>query len=128
MRIVKVLVLFMGVLIVVGIGLVAYGLSLDKNADDPKTTSVSPVTPPVPLAGDVVSLNAAPVVPSVSLSAFGDIAVDMAPGEKLVSYSRQGNDVTLHIEGDEGNASRLVIVSIEKKKVLGRILLGSSAQ
>ena len=67
-------------------------------------------------------------MPSASLSAFGDISVDIAPGEKLVSYSRQGNDVTLHIEGDEGNASRLVIVSIEKKKVLGRILLGSSVQ
>jgi len=34
MRVVKALVAFMGVLIVVGIGLVVYGLSLDKNNAD----------------------------------------------------------------------------------------------
>ena len=46
MRVVKALVAFMGVLIVVGIGLVAYGLSLDKNnADTSVETSETTVTP-----------------------------------------------------------------------------------
>lgn len=52
MRVVKALVAFMGVLIVVGIGLVVYGLSLDKNnADTSVETSETTVTPSVPVAG-----------------------------------------------------------------------------
>lgn len=128
MRAVKILVAFMGLMIVIGIGLVAYGLSLDKNASDPQGATSGPSAPAVPVARGAAPSQPAAVVASEPLSAFGDIAVDMAPGERLVGYSRQGNDVTLHIEGTDGGASRLVIVSIDQKKVLGRIVLGVSAQ
>lgn len=118
MRVVKALVAFMGLLIVIGIGLVAYGLSLDKNAKDDGASQTS-TTPSVPVAGNGVETAPAPQM----LSAFGDIIIDIAPGERLVSYSITGNQATVQIEGANGDGARLVIISLTDKSVLGRILL-----
>ena len=125
MRAVKILVAFMGLLIVIGIGLVAYGLSLDKNKTAPQETVSEPA---VPLAGGDVSPQPAPVAVPEPLSDFGDISVDMAANERLVGYSRQGNQITLQIDAADNSTSRLVIVSIDQKKVLGRVILGAPAQ
>jgi hypothetical protein len=123
MRVVKALVAFMGILIVVGIGLVVYGLSLDKNATDSSVETNTPtVTPSVPFAGGD---NAAS---QGALGAFGDIVIDIEEGERLVGYSVDGSQATLHIEGRHGDSARLVIVSLSEKKVLGRILLQQDAQ
>ncbi|WP_417836436.1 hypothetical protein [Thalassospira tepidiphila] len=123
MRVVKALVAFMGILIVVGIGLVVYGLSLDKNAPDTSVEANTPtVTPSVPLAGgDNIAAQGA-------LGAFGDVVIDLEDGERLVGYSVDGAQATLHIEGRNGDRARLVIVSLSEKKVLGRILLQQAAQ
>lgn len=123
MRVVKALVAFMGLLIVIGIGLVAYGLSLDKNAKDDGASQTTS-TPSVPVAGDTVEMAPAPQV----LSAFGDIVIDIEPGEKLVSYAIDGNQATVHIEGLDGVGARIVIISLADKSVLGRILLQPTAQ
>jgi hypothetical protein len=125
MRVVKALVAFMGVLIVVGIGLVVYGLSLDKNASDVDSsteTTTPTVTPSVPVAGGQAS------APQATLGAFGDIAIDLDEGERLVGFTVNGNQATLHIEGRHGDGARLVIVSLTEKKVLGRIILNQDAQ
>ncbi|MBO6807464.1 hypothetical protein [Thalassospira sp.] len=123
MRVVKALVAFMGVLIVVGIGLVVYGLSLDKNnADTSVETSEPTLTPSVPVAGTKT------VIGQTTLDAFGDIAIDVDEGERLVGYSINGAQATLHIESRHGEGARLVVVSLAKKKVLGRIILQSSEQ
>jgi hypothetical protein len=123
MRVVKALVAFMGVLIVVGIGLVVYGLSLDKNATETSVeVNPSTVTPSVPMAGadNTAAQGAVPV--------FGDITIELDDGERLVGYSIEGMQATLHIEGQQGKNARLVIVSLTDKKVLGRILLQQNAQ
>ncbi|HAI33071.1 MAG TPA: hypothetical protein DCM48_26765 [Thalassospira sp.] len=113
----------MGVLIVVGIGLVVYGLSLDKNASDTSVEENTPtVTPSVPFAGGD---NAAA---QGALGAFGDVVIDLEDGERLVGYSVDGSQATLHIEGRNGDRARIVIVSLSEKKVLGRILLQQAAQ
>ncbi|GAA0619819.1 hypothetical protein [Thalassospira tepidiphila] len=123
MRVVKALVAFMGILIVVGIGLVVYGLSLEKNAPDTSVEQNTPtVTPSVPFAGGD---NAAA---QSALGAFGDVVIDLEEGERLVGYSVDGPQATLHIEGRHGDSARLVIVSLSEKKVLGRILLQQDAQ
>jgi hypothetical protein len=126
MRVVKALVAFMGVLIVIGIGLVAYGLSLDKNASDADgyTTPTTLTTPSVPMAGTTNS----PTNGAATLAAFGDIAVDIAVGERLVGYEIDGNQASLHIEGPNGANARLVIVSLVSKEVLGQIILQTSTK
>ncbi|WP_114097658.1 hypothetical protein [Thalassospira profundimaris] len=126
MRVVKALVLFMGVLIVIGIGLVAYGLSLDKNAKDENVSNVMPA-PVVPIAGE----NAAEGIQTLSVTsipAFGDIKIKIEPGELLVGYSVQGTQAILQIEDPNGMGARLVVVSLTDKKVIGRILLEPDAQ
>lgn len=123
MRVVKALVAFMGILIVVGIGLVVYGLSLDKNNPDTVTGTTEPTaTPSVPVAG-VTS-----VAQQEALGVFGDITIDLGDDERLVGYSIDGTQATLHIEGRHGEGTRLVIVSLAEKKVLGRIILDQDAQ
>ncbi|MHC8493316.1 hypothetical protein ACTU44_11480 [Thalassospira sp. SM2505] len=126
MRVVKALVLFMGVLIVIGIGLVAYGLSLDKNAKDENVSNVMPA-PVVPIAGE----NAAEGIQTLSVTsipAFGDIKIKIEPGELLVGYSVQSTQAILQIEDPNGMGARLVVVSLTDKKVIGRILLEPDAQ
>lgn len=123
MRVVKALVAFMGLLIVIGIGLVAYGLSLDKNAKDDGASQTN-ATPSVPVAGNAVEMTSAPKV----VSAFGDIVIDIEPGEKLISYAIDGNQATVQIEGVDGAGARIVIISLTDKSVLGRILLQPTAQ
>ncbi|MBC06928.1 MAG: hypothetical protein CMO10_11625 [Thalassospira sp.] len=113
----------MGILIVVGIGLVVYGLSLDKNNPDAVTETSEPtVTPSVPVAGTSRTTSQA------ALGAFGDITIDVGDDERLVGYSIYGTQATLHIEGRHGEGTRLVIVSLTEKKVLGRIILDQDAQ
>ena len=128
MRVVKTLVAFMGLLIVIGIGLVAYGLSLDKNAKD-QDAALSEQAPTVPMAGENQVVNAPDVSPAAAqITPFGDITVNVKPDERLIGYTVSGDHVTLHIEGVDGLAARLVIVSVSEKIVLGRILLAPNAQ
>ncbi|WP_417828802.1 hypothetical protein [Thalassospira sp.] len=124
MRVIKALVAFMGILIVVGIGLVAYGLSLDKNSDDTNThqSPAQSEAPSVPVAG------ALPAAPASPLAVFGDITIEIAAGERLVDYSLNGQQAVLHIERPEGKAARLVIVSLAAKKVIGQVVLKTSEQ
>ncbi|MBX2830638.1 MAG: hypothetical protein KTR23_05605 [Rhodospirillales bacterium] len=128
MRAVKVLVAFMGVLIVIGIGLVAYGLSLEKNSSEQGETATSQ-TPSVPVAGEKKIIStASPNQASQPIAPFGDITVDIKAGEGLIDYTVTGDQVTLHIEGPDGSGARLVIVSLTDKQVLGRILLETNGQ
>jgi len=128
MRAVKALVAFMGLLIVIGIGLVAYGLSLEKNSTEQGEITASQ-TPSVPMAGEKQVVSA-PTVSQVSVPIlpFGDIPVDVKAGEGLIDYTVTGNQVTLHIEGPDGSGARLVVVSLAEKRVLGRILLEPNGQ
>lgn len=126
MRVVKTLVAFMGVLIVIGIGLLVYGLSLEKNAPDAEAVTPGQ-TPTVPLVGrDPVTPDGTAANAAMPLAAFGDIHVTIASDEHLVGFSRQGDDVILHIEGRKGKDAQLVIVSLSRKAVLGRIVLEAS--
>ena len=123
MRVIKALVAFMGILIFVGIGLVAYGLSLDKKATDtPVDSDVPATTPSVPVAG------AENTATQGTLAAFGDITIELEEGERLVSFAVEGVQAILYIEGQDGENARLVVVSLTDKKVLGRILLQQNAQ
>ncbi len=127
MRVVKALVLFMGVLIVIGIGLVAYGLSLDKNTKDQDGTSTVQA-PSVPVARSEQSAETTSGPAAVPIPAFGDVKIRIEPGELLVGYSLQGTQAILHIEDPNGMGARLVIVSLVDKKVLGRVLLEPDGQ
>lgn len=117
MRVIKILVAFMGVLIVAGVALVVYGVSRQEDGgivtDDP--------TPSVPVAGQVDAWSGLDPKPVAQLAPFGTINIDLAPGETLVDFSRQGSEATVRLEGRQG--SRLVVVSLRDGTILGQILL-----
>ncbi|MCC9622661.1 hypothetical protein LPB41_13260 [Thalassospira sp. MA62] len=134
MRVVKALVLVMGLLIVIGIALVVYGLSRDKASETIQGAPMSDASvPSVPVGGDqttprlATNPTAQNVQPVAPLGAFGDIEIDMTPDEELIGYSYYGDQIVLHIANRDNSTARLVILSLRDKKVLGRVLLGQTA-
>lgn len=117
MRVIKILVAFMGVLIVAGVALVVYGLS---RQEDGSVASDAPNLS-APIAGQFEAPTDTGPRSATQIAPFGTINVDLAPGETLVDFSRQGTEATLRLEGRQG--SRLVIVSLRDGAILGQILL-----
>ncbi|WP_417810663.1 hypothetical protein [Thalassospira alkalitolerans] len=115
MRAIKILVAFMGVLIIAGVALVGYGVSRQDNAvivsDDAKLSA--------PIAGLAEPQATRAMTVGDQLAPFGTIDVKLAPGETLVDFARNGAEATLRLEGRHG--SRLVIVSLRDGSVLGQI-------
>lgn len=117
MRVIKILVALMGVLIVAGVALVIYGLSRQEDGNVASdTTQLS-----APIAGQAEPRSDTGSRPATQIAPFGTINIDLAAGETLVDFSRQGTEATLRLEGRQG--SRLVIVSLRDGAVLGQILL-----
>ncbi|MFC4234397.1 hypothetical protein ACFOY8_04065 [Thalassospira xianhensis] len=117
MRVIKILVAFMGVLIVAGVALVVYGLSRQEDGN----IATDNAMPSAPVAGQVEVASGFDAKAVSQLKPFGTINIDLAPGETLVDFSRQGGEATLRLEGRHG--SRLVIVSLRDGSILGQILL-----
>ncbi|MFH1804539.1 MAG: hypothetical protein ABID63_06590 [Pseudomonadota bacterium] len=111
MRVVKALVAVMGLLIVIGIALVAYGLTQEKNKTVSGTANQPEVSVPTAGQKDI----------SAGLEPFGTINIDLVSGEELKSFTIEGAHAYLHIEGPDGG--RLVVVSLPDRRMLGQILL-----
>ncbi len=120
MQALKGLVIGMGLLIVIGMGVLGYGLY--KKATDPgfkffkdsgAPTASAPATPAAPIA------SAAPQTP---LKSFGTKSVPLAPGETLEGVTPNGSYLILHLKGSDGSDS-LTIVDMNGGAVVGRLNL-----
>lgn len=135
MRVVKILVAVMALLILVGIGLVVYGLQRDKAAklaEDAATQTIS-TRPSAPVGGKPENIEVPAQTAVSDLSATGDAAksepfgtinVDLAADETLLSFRIEGNRAFLHLTGPKG--ARIIVVSMADRAVLGQILLMKS--
>jgi|TARA_R110001583_G_scaffold194730_1_gene366716 hypothetical protein len=132
MRVVKILVAVMALLILVGIGLIVYGLQRDKAARLVENAAIQTTSakPSAPIGGEPenMGVSAQTAVSDLSttgdavlIEPFGTINVDLAADETLLSFRVEGNRAFLHLTGPKG--ARIIVVSMADKAVLGQILL-----
>lgn len=102
------LVIGMGVLIVVGITILGYGLYRKANEPDFKffKDEAAPVRS-VPKAGE-------------DKTGFGDLRLPVPPGTHIRSHGLHGARLLLHLEGD---VESLVIIDVDSGRIEGRVLL-----
>jgi hypothetical protein len=107
MQALKSLVIGMGILIVIGLALLVYGLF--QRASDPDFT----------FFGE--SGQAAPEIEAPGPStAFGDIVVPLAPGCEVVDMRAEENRLLVRI-GPAGSCARIVAIDMTSGKILGNV-------
>jgi len=120
MQALKGLVIGMGLLIVIGMGVLGYGLY--KKATDPgfkffkdasTAETAAPTLPAPPIAA---------ALPASKIDSFGTKSVPLAPGETLEGVTPNGNYLILHLKGSDGSDS-LTIVTMNGGDVIGRLNL-----
>jgi len=114
MRALKALVIGMAVLIVLVMGLMAYGLT--KKASDPDFTFFD------------VAGNKAPAatVEHATLAPFGDVVLPLAPGCRIEDMRPDGGRLFLRVGPDEGTCPRIVVIDLSTGKVLGNVKVWSA--
>lgn len=119
MRAVKALVIFMGLLIVLALGLLGYGVysTADRVGKPSPVAVVSPDTPP--------QSATAPVTALVAVEPFGAIGLDQPPDSRIVAATPQGNLLSVQVDGG-GLPDRVVLVDLDARRVLGTVHLGPS--
>jgi hypothetical protein len=113
MQAIKALVIFMGVLLVAGLGLLGYGMYTKAG----KTMKTPPVAEAVPQA--VVSgVGAGALVP------FGSLGLDQPAGTSVEAVTVAGAQLVVTLRGG-GLADRIVVVDSASKTVIGRLTVDS---
>ncbi len=125
MRVLKGLVIGMGLLIAVGMGVFAYGLY--QKISDPEFTFFAepedrapagvPAAAAIPAATPTPTATPAAVAPR---AAFGTIAVPLPAGCRLARVIPEGDRLYLRI-GPAGRCERVVVVDVATGSVLGTI-------
>lgn len=120
MRAIKAIVIFMGLLLVAGLGLLGYGLysKAGKLSKAPADQTAA-----APAAAPVASSGAAPEAASADAGrgAFGEQTVTLPPGSRVETMSSTASRVILHVAGPQG--SRLVVVDPVTGGVTGTLIL-----
>jgi hypothetical protein len=111
MRAIKVLVIFMGVLLVAGLGLLGYGMYTKAG----KTMKTPPVAEAVPQA--VVSGVGARVG---ALVPFGSVGLDQPAGTSVEAVTVAGAQLVVTLRGG-GLADRIVVLDSASQTVIGRL-------
>lgn len=104
MKALKALVIFMGVLIIAGVGLVIYAIA----------SKVGPK--PAPAAS--VAVAEAPAVSGAG-AAFGGVAVDLPAGAAILQVFAAGDRVIVRVGGGKGVAERLIVLDPVRGEVAG---------
>lgn len=115
MRAIKALVIFMGILLIAGLGLVGYGLYSKAGKLSKTPADQTAVTAPAPPSG----------AEPVAEGGFGTQTIPLPPGSRVEAMNSAANRVILHIAGPDG--SRLVIVNPVNGAVTGTVLLKPDA-
>jgi len=120
MQALKGLVIGMGLLIVIGMGVLGFGLY--KKATDPGFRFFKEASTPEVIAPTMPAAPVASAQPAAIPEAFGTKSVPLAPGETLEGVTPDGNRLILHLKGSDG-ADSLTIVDMNSGAVLGRLNL-----
>jgi hypothetical protein len=124
MQAIKALVIFMGILIVAGLGLLGYGMYTKagravKPSPAPEAP-ISAIAPVAPIDGHPAG-NAAPA-PAVAVSPFGRLALAQPPGTRIVAAEAAGGLLILHL-AEGGRPDRVAVVDLAARTVLGTVAL-----
>jgi len=104
MLLLKSLVIGMGVLIVLGMALLAWGL-YHKTGKQEEPASLSSVAPPI----------AAPMM------TFGDVPVDLGQGCTIKTVIPDGSRLWLHLEGTAAQCQRVLAIDLTNGRTLGSV-------
>jgi hypothetical protein len=108
MKIVKALVILMGVLIVLGMGLLVYGFVM-RIGKAPTSDPVEDSAPLVPLSGPA--------------SGFGDVTVALEDGEILLDMQADASRLLLRSKTADGTEN-IRVFDLSTGKALGRFVVG----
>ncbi|CCG40681.1 hypothetical protein [Magnetospirillum molischianum] len=100
MKALKALVIFLGVLIVAGVGLVIYGVS----------SKVGPKSTPPVTTGATTALSS---------TNFGSVDVALPKGATIEQVFAAGNHIIVRIGTDKGIADRLIVLDPARGQVTG---------
>lgn len=125
MKALKALVLFMGVLIVLGVGLLAWGLMNKGSRLYTGEVHAGSHVDGTINNGDVGSLASA-------AASFSPLNLDEPPGTVITSmtafsnFSANGPEALLHLSGG-GRPERIVVVDLIRGSVIGRIAVSAAS-
>jgi len=105
MKALKALVIFLGVLIVAGVGLVIYGVS-SKVGSRP--------TPAAPAATNAAN---APAVPAAA--PFGSVEIPLADGATIQQIFAAGDRVIVRVGTGNGKGDRLIVLDPARGQIAG---------
>lgn len=126
MKALKALVVVMGILIVLGIGLVVYGLLTQFGKGGEAVATAPAVTPPMAEAVPVPG-PAAGVVGRVPAEPFGSVLLDEPADTAITGASAGDGRILLRLSGG-GKPDRVVVLRGDDGSVLGTIGLGAPEQ
>lgn len=106
MQAIKGLVVFMGLLLIAGTGLLGYGI-YSKATKGSKTV-----------------VGEAPIVSQAELTGFGDIMLSEPVGSEIISTQIDGAVLVLQVRGG-GRSDRVVLLDLTSGAIIGRVGLGS---
>lgn len=113
MQAIKAVVIFMGILIIGGLGLLGWGVmtKLDKQETPPEAKAEAPAAP-------VASMHAS--APALEVAGFGALTLDQPPGTAITGTSLSGHLLAVTVDGG-GQGPRVVVVDLSDGAVLGSI-------
>jgi hypothetical protein len=113
----KGLVIGMGVLIVLVMGVIAYGLT--RKAADPDFTFFD-------FAGKTTAAAPAAVAAGGPSTPFGDVMLPLAPGCRIEDMRPDGGRLFLRVGPAEGACPQVVVIDLASGKVLGNVKVWSA--
>lgn len=115
MKAIKAVVAAMGVLLLLGLGLLGYGLYSKA-----RTVSAPPAPAPAPAAASENSAGTSGVLD------FGTVRLDLPPGAALQQMAAAGSRIVLRI-AVPGGEERLMVIDPAQGKVTGTFVLAAPA-
>lgn len=110
MKAIKALVIFMGILIVAGLGLLGYGMYTKAG----RSVKPSPV--------ETSAAPALPSVVSVENTAFETVVLRQPPGTRIAAAEVSGGLLVLRLT-DGGQPDRVSVIDVGRGSLLGNIIL-----
>lgn len=118
MKALKGLVIGMGLLIVIGLGLLGYGVMRNMGKV------------PAPVAAKPAAEQAIPALPTAGARTYFSAEVSLAPGESLEQMAAVGDRLALRIvkSADQGGEQRIVLIDPASGQIGGSIALVPQGQ
>lgn len=117
MQAIKALVIFMGVLLLAGLGLLGYGMYTKAG----KAVKDAPVVAS-PLGSPAA---AGAVVASAGLAGFGTLGLDQPAGTSIAAVTVAGSQMVITLRGG-GLGDRVVVVDSTTRAVIGQVTLDAA--